>query len=165
MFNADAFYKLVKDNGGFEIALGFRGDVDHFIGGTGNKIWYFVQKRSGEDFYVCTEENGRFTDVHFVRKKKVLKSAPAEEGRTMELILSELAAGQEEIEKDGRKPAATEYCGHPCSHYSFAFGERAYKILDEYGVTAEYSNLNDEEAGFRIRNVHVGEDVKAPKEN
>lgn len=164
LMNEKEFWKLVKDNQGFEVTLGFREDVDHFIGGLGNKVWYFIQKKNTEDFYVCTENDGVYSDVHFTRKKKILTSEAAPTGKTMELILAELAIGQKEIESSGRKPVTVEVCEHPCSHYSFAFGERAYKVSDEYGVTIEYSNLSDEVAGFRLRNLKTGKNVKVPKE-
>lgn len=164
MLNEKQFLELIEKNQGFEVTLGFRGDVDHFIGGCGNKVWYFVKKGANEDYYVCTLEGGDRTDVHFTRKKKVLTAEPAKPGKALELILSELATGQKEIEESGRKPASVKVYDHPCSHYSFAFGERAYKVSDEYGITVEYSNINDEPAGFRLRNIVIGKDVKAPAE-
>ena len=158
------FLKLIEENHGIQVTLGFRDDVDHFIGGIAGKFWYFVKKKSAEDYYVCTRSGGSTTDVHFTRKKKVLTSEPAPSGKTMELILSELSVGQEEIERSGRKPTAVKVYEHPCSHYSFAFGERAYKISDEFGITVEYSNLKDESAGFRLRNISTGDEVIPPKE-
>lgn len=162
--NETDFLKLIEENHGFQVTLGFRDDVDHFIGGIAGKLWYFVKKKSIEDYYVCTQNGDGMTDVHFMRKKKVLSSEPAPSGKTMELILSELSVGQEEIERSGRKPMATKVYEHPCSHYSFAFGERAYKISDEYGITVEYSNLKDEPAGFRLRDISIGDEVVPPEE-
>lgn len=160
----ERFLDLVRSCGGIEVTHGFRDDVDHFIGGTGSKLWYFVQKGTKADYYICTLKDGSRSDVHFTRKSRKLSASPAPEGKTLELILSELTAGQEEIEKDGRKPVKIELCGHPCSHYAFAFGERAFRILDEFGITAEYSDIMNEPAGFRLRNIVCGEAVKAPAE-
>lgn len=165
MLDEKGFLDLVRDNGGIEITLGFRGNEDHFIGGTGDRYWYFVKKGAKEDYYVCCAADSGAAETHYTRKRKVLRSEPAPAGKTMELILSELAAGQKEIEEDGRAPVNVEAFGRPCSHYSFAFGERAYKISDEYGVTVERSELDDESAGFRLRNIVTGEDVAAPAEN
>ena len=164
MMKETDFLKLIEETHGIQVTLGFRDDVDHFIGGKGNKLWYFVKKKSTEDYYVCTRSGGSTTDVHFTRKRKILSSEPAPSGKTMELILSELAVGQEEIELSGRKPTAVKVYEHPCSHYSFSFGERAYKISDEYGFTVEYFNLNDEPAGFRLRDISTGGKVMPPKE-
>lgn len=164
MMKETDFLKLIEETHGIQVTLGFRDDVDHFIGGKGSKLWYFVKKKSTEDYYVCTRSGGSTTDVHFTRKRKILSSEPAPSGKTMELILSELAVGQEEIELSGRKPTAVKVYEHPCSHYSFSFGERAYKISDEYGFTVEYSNLNDEPAGFRLRDISTGGKVMPPKE-
>lgn len=164
MFDGKAFLKLIEENSGFEVTLGFRNDVDHFIGGTGNKYWYFIKKGIKEDYYVCTLQDGERTDIHYTATKKNIKAEPAPSGKTMELLLSELTIGQSEIEDSNRKPVSVEIYGHPCSHYSFLFGERAYKISDEYGITIEYSNLQDVLAGFRLRNIETGKNVTAPKE-
>lgn len=163
ILNKELFQKLINENEGFEVTLGFRNDVDHFIGGIGNKYWYFVKKGQSEDYYVCTVTDGKSEDVHYMRKKKVLDCEAATSGKTMELILSELAVGQKEITESSRKPLPVEVSGHPCSHYSFAFGERAYKISDEFGVTIEYSNLKDEESGFRLRTIYTGADIIVPE--
>lgn len=165
MLDEKSFLELIREKHGFEVTLGFRDDVDHFIGGTGNKVWYFVKKGPKEDYYVCTAGDGGQEDIHYTRKKKILTSEPAPEGKTMELILSELAKGQKEIEESGRKPVKVTVYEHPCSHYSFSFGERAYKISDEFGITVEYSNISDEPAGFRLRNIETGKAVEAPSEN
>lgn len=164
MLNRERLLELVREKRGFEVTLGFRGDVDHFIGGTDRKLWYFVKAGAKEDYYVCTLGGAEPTDVHFTRKKKSLTAEPAPQGKTVELILSELAVGQKEIGESGRKPVAVEVCGQPCSHYAFAFGERAYKIADDFGITVEYSNLKDEQAGFRLRRIVTGESVRAPAE-
>lgn len=44
MLKGQDFLKLIENNGGFEVTLGFQDDVVHFLGGTGNKIWYFIKK-------------------------------------------------------------------------------------------------------------------------
>lgn len=162
MLTEKTFAELIEKTGGFEAVLGFRDNVDHMIGGSGGKIWYFVQKGAKEEFYV-REPDG--TETRFTRTKKALKSAPAPAGKTMSLVLAELAAGQREIETSGRKPVKVEFCGLGCSHYVFAFGERAYKVADEYGITVERSELNDPDAGFRLRTVVLGKDVIAPPES
>ncbi|MBO2518007.1 MAG: hypothetical protein CW338_12190, partial [Clostridiales bacterium] len=38
----NGFMELVAKYGGFEYILGFRDDEDHFIGGSGNRVWYFL---------------------------------------------------------------------------------------------------------------------------
>lgn len=163
MLDEGKFLDLIKETGGFEVVLGFRDNVDHFIGGSGDKYWYFIKKGTKEEFYLCTRQGETQTDVHYIQTKKKQSSEPVPSGETMKRILSELAVGQMEIEKDGRKPTKTALYGHPCSHYSFSFGERAYKISDEFGITVEYSNINDEASGFRLRNIGTGEEIQAPK--
>ena len=159
----EEFLKLVEDCKGFEVTLGFRDDEDHFIGGKENTVWYFVKKKSSEDYYVADyDTEGKSKDTHYTKKKKVLSKEKAEEGSTMERILGELAIGHEEIAKSKGKPIKKEIYEHPCSHYSFGFGERAYVISDEYGITVEYSNIKDVEKGFRLRDIETGKKVSAP---
>lgn len=163
MDGQEKFLKLVRDNDGFEICLGFRNDVDHFIGGTGNYVWYDVQKGSKSDCYIGSlNSDGSWTDRHLV-KTKVLKETSAPAGTTIKMILDRLYFKQDEIEASGRKPTEVELGGHKVFHYVYSFGARAYEILEEYGVDASYSNIDDEEAGFRMRNLYLGEDVKVPK--
>ena len=71
MMNEADFLALIEGNHGIQVTLGFRDDVDHFIGGIAGKYWYFVKKKSTEDYYVCTQNGGSTTDVHFTRKKTV----------------------------------------------------------------------------------------------
>ena len=162
MFNEKALFKVMEATGGFEVTLGFRDDVDHFIGGRGSQVWYLVRKGSKDDCFMGTWTGSGWQDVHLIRKRGGLTSEDAPSGKTLDLILRELAAGQKEVEESGRSPSKTELYGHPCSHYSFSWGERACKISDEYGITVEYSNINDESAGFRLRGIETGETVKVP---
>ena len=164
MLNADQFLQVISDNQGFEVTLGFANDVDHIIGGSGHKIWYVVKKGSSLDYCIGTQSGGSWNDVHYVRKKGALSSEPADPGATLSLILPELSAGQQEVEASGYKPFKKEVCGHPCGHYSFSFGERAYVISDEYGITVERSDINDQKSGFRLRYIETGKKVKVPKE-
>ena len=165
MLDAERFYALVRENGGFEVTLGYRGDVDCIIGGTGNKIWYCIKKGSSLDWYLGTRTGDERTDTRFTLKRKVLSSVPAPAGKTEALILGVLSTGQKEIEESGHKPVKTALYDHPCSHYSFRWGERAYKVSDEYGITVEYSDIKNEAAGFRLRNIETGAKVRPPRES
>lgn len=158
----NAFLELVKRNNGFEICLGFRDDEDHFIGGTGNTVWYLVVKKKNQELWIGELDGGAWTDKHVVKKKTVTEKA-ADAGTTVAKIMERLYFKQDEIAASGRKPVATEIHELKCSHYVYSFGARAYDILDDYGVTACYSNIDDEMAGYRFRDVHVGENVMVPK--
>ena len=50
----DSFMRLVKENNGFELTIGFRNDVDHSIGGTGNKYWYYIDNGKSAEYYIGT---------------------------------------------------------------------------------------------------------------
>lgn len=156
------FLELVRNNDGFEVCLGFYGDLDHYLGGTGDTVWYCVQKGKNVDCFIGKLENGEWTDTHIV-KKRTLKTESAESGKTISMITEKLFLGQDRIAADGRRPVQTELSGHSVSHYAFDFGETAYEISDEYGVTVSYSYVNDVNAGFRMRNLYTGENVKVPE--
>ncbi|MBO2516629.1 MAG: hypothetical protein CW338_05020, partial [Clostridiales bacterium] len=107
-------------------------------------------------------KDGAWTDRHIL-KKKTLKEESAAPGKTIGMILSRAYFGQEEITSSGRRPAAVRLCDRPCSHYAFSFGARAYDISDEFGVTFSYSDIDDERAGWRLRNVFTGSQVEPPE--
>lgn len=158
-----SFLKLVSEYNGFEFVLGFREDEDHFIGGTGNTVWYHIQKGNSVDCMLAEKKGEVWTDVHIVKNgKKEAKKEAAESGSTLERIQQRAFFKQEEIEQDGRKPVITEISGYRNRHYAFSFGARAYDILDEYGITVGYSNIDDEQAGYRLRNLHQGDSVTIP---
>lgn len=157
----NAFLNLIEQYGGFEYAIGFRGDEDHFLGGTGNKVWYVIQKPRSAEYWLGELKDGVWTDRHIL-KKKTAKEEPAAPGSTLAKIAERAYFKQAELEASGRKPAMTEQYGHRLRHYAFSFGARAYRILDEFGVTAGYSNIDDETAGWRLRDVRTGEDVTPP---
>lgn len=159
----NAFLDLIEKYNGFEFVLGFREDEDHFIGGTGNTVWYLVQNKKMTECWTGEKTNGGWTDKHIVLKKKDKKEEPAESGKAMAMILERAYFKQAEIAASGRKPAVVPNFGYECSHYQFSFGARAYDIVNEYGITVSYSNIDDETAGYRLRDIRTGKDVSAPK--
>lgn len=158
----NAFLDLVKKYDGFEFVLGFRGDEDHWLGGKDNTVWYHIGKENDVECWMGKLQDGKWTDKHFVIKGKDFKEEGFESGKTMEMILERAYFKQKEIAESGYKPTTVSVYEHPCSHYSFSFGAKAYKISDEYGVTVEYSNIDDEAAGYRLRAIDTGANVKVP---
>lgn len=156
------FMQLVKENGGFEYVLGFINDVDHFIGGVDDKLWYFIDDGKKQECWMASYAGDSWKDYHYVVKGEKVTKEEIEPGTTMGMILERAYFYQKEIEESGRKPAMTEVRSYPVRHYTYAFGERAYDISDEYGVTVCYSYINDESVGFRVRDIKVGESVTAP---
>lgn len=158
------FLDLVKEQGGFEICLGFRDNEDHFIGGTGDTVWYFRVKGRTQELWLSEQKGGTRTD-RYLCKKKTLTEKPAAPGTVLSMIGERLFFKQAELAGSGRKPVPVEIHGLKCSHYVFSFGARAYDILDDFGVTACYSNIDDELAGWRFRDVRTGKKITVPKLN
>lgn len=158
------FLKTVEKLDGFELTLGFREDEDHFLGGSENKVWYCVQKGRRMEYRIGTLSDGIWTDRYFIKKGKDLLVSEAESGSTMEMILNRAYFGQDFIQAEGRAPVHIVNSGLKLSHYVYRFGELAYDVSEDYGVTVSYSNLKDEKAGYRTRNIKTGKSVKPPKE-
>ena len=76
--NAEAFMDLVKSQGGFEFVIGFPEDVDHYIGGHGNKYWYLINRGKKQEYYVGTYANDAWSDKFYTKKGDTLseKSVP-----------------------------------------------------------------------------------------
>lgn len=158
---SEPFLDLIGKYSGFEIVLGFRDDEDHILGGTGNKVWYCVTRGRTVDCFMGELTGGTWTDTHIV-KKKALKRESAAPGTAIGMIRDRAYFKQAEIAASGRKPVPVTVCGHAASHYVYSFGARAYEILDAFGVTALYSNVDDERAGWRTRNIFTGSAVEPP---
>lgn len=155
----DKFLELMNAQNGFEICLGFRDFEDHYLGGKGNTVWYYIDKGRTTEAWIGELKDGVWTDRHLVKKRK-LTEEPAKPGTTIAMISERAYFKQEELADSGRKAVHTEIRGFSCSHYVFSFGARAYDILDDFGITASYSNIDDEQAGWSLRGVNVGEKVQ-----
>lgn len=158
----ERFLDLIKKTNGFDIVLSFIDFEDHRIGGIGNKVWYYVIKKQSKELWIGELNDNKWSDKHFVKKEDLVEES-AESGTTISKVVQRLYFKQDEIEATGRKPASIEKHGQKCNHYVFSFGERAYDILDEYGVTCSYSNVNDISVGHDFRDVFIGEEVELPK--
>lgn len=157
------FLELVEENKGFSYVLGFINDEDHFIGGTGNQVWYCTVKKGQTDCWIGDLKGDAWSDRHVIIKKKKKAEEPAAPGTAMDMILARAYFGQDRIKADGRKPVATKIYEHECSHYAFSFGAIAYDISDEFGITVSFSNVDDITVGFKIRDISAGEEVRFPK--
>lgn len=158
----ERFLDLIKKTNGFDIVLSFIDFEDHRIGGIGNKVWYYVIKKQSKELWIGELNDNKWSDKHFVKKEDLVEES-VESGTTISKVVQRLYFKQDEIEATGRKPASIEKHGQKCNHYVFSFGERAYDILDEYGVTCSYSNVNDISVGHDFRDVFIGEEVELPK--
>ena len=158
----ERFLDLIAKTNGFDIVLSFIDFEDHRIGGIGNKVWYYVMKKQSKELWIGELNGDKWSDKHFVKKKDLVEES-AESGTTISKVVQRLYFKQDEIEATGRKPSSIEKHGLKCNHYVFSFGARAYDILDEYGVTCAYSNVDDISVGHDFRDVYVGKEVEVPK--
>ena len=149
--DSDSFMKLVADNDGFEFVIGFRDDVDHYIGGKGNKYWYLVQKGGNQDYYVGTYDT-------------IKKSESVASGTTIKKIVERAYFYQEKT--IGKKGTEVEKEGDESYiNYSFGFGEKAVQVNKKYGVSTYFSDINNVADGYHLRDIMTGKDVDKPKES
>ena len=160
----EKFMRLVEKYKGFEMVLGYPDDEDRYIGGKKDKCWYYVDCGSKSHWYVGTLTKSGWTDRHYMGKGKKMTYEDVEPGTTIKLVEALAYNGQEEIEEKNKKGSEVEKHGIPVVHYFFGFGERGYDVSVEYGVTVDYSNINDLKESYHLRDLETGKKVKAPKE-
>ena len=156
------FTDLVEKEKGFEFYQAFREEVDWIIGGKDDTFWFSVLKdQSVKETYMGTLKDGVWSDclIKGKGKKKTVKEMPA--GSTIRRIEERAYFMQEEDWVKNRKPRLVEDA-HPHYHYVFGFGDRALDVSEAYGVSIGYSDLKDLSAGFHLRYLYTGEDVKSP---
>ena len=156
------FTELVEKEKGFEFYQAFREEVDWIIGGKDDTFWFSVLKdQSVKETYMGTLKDGVWSDclIKGKGKKKTVKEMPA--GSTIRRIEERAYFMQEEDWVKNRKPRLVEDA-HPHYHYVFGFGDRALDVSEAYGVSIGYSDLKDLSAGFHLRYLYTGEDVKSP---
>ena len=160
----DAFMKLVNDNDGFEFVIGYRDDLDYYIGGKDNKYWFLRIKGKDSDYYVGTFENGKWTDKHYVAKsKKIIESNTVEPETTINKIVERAYYFQDKI--GNKKPIEVDKEYDVFLHYVYGFGEKAWEVSKKYGVTVMFSDINHVEDGYHLRDYYLGSDVEKPNEN
>lgn len=157
------FTDLVEKENGFEFYQAFREEVDWIIGGKDDTFWFSVLKdQSVKETYMGTLKDGVWSDclIKGKGKKKTVKEMPA--GSTIRRIEERAYFMQEDDWVKNRKPRLVEDA-HPHYHYVFGFGDRALDVSEAYGVSIGYSDLKDLSAGFHLRYLYTGEDVKSPR--
>ena len=160
----NAFMKLVNDNDGFEFVIGYRDDLDYYIGGVGNKYWFQWIKGKDSEYYIGTYENGVWTDKHYIAKnKKIIESNTVEPETTINKIVERAYYYQDRI--GNKKPTEIDKEYDTFLHYVFGFGEKAWEVSKKYGVTVSFSNINKVEEGYHLRDYYIVSEVDKPKEN
>jgi len=160
----NAFMKLVNDNDGFEFVIGYRDDLDYYIGGVGNKYWFQWIKGKDSEYYIGTYENGVWTDKHYIAKnKKIIESNTVEPETTINKIVERAYYYQDRI--GNKKPTEIDKEYDTFLHYVFGFGEKSWEVSKKYGVTVSFSNINKVEEGYQLRDYYIGSEVDKPKEN
>ena len=157
------FLELVEKEKGFEFCQAFRDEVDWIIGGRGDTCWFAVmQDQSVKETWIGTLKDGVWTDrkIKGKGKKKTVTDMPA--GSTIKRVEERAYFMQEEEWVKDRKPRVIEDA-HPHYHYTYGIGDKALDVSEAYGVSIAYSDLKDPSAGFHLRYLYTGNDVKSPE--
>ena len=158
------FFDLVDEYNGFELVIGYTDDVDHYIGGIGNKYWYEVVKGNKVEYYLGTYHDGIWEDKFYKAKgNKIISSKTVEPGTTIKKIIDKAYLCQDMIEN--KKPIRIEKENDTYLHYVKGFGDKAWEISEKYGVTTLYSDINNVEEGYHLRDILTGKEVDKPNEN
>ena len=160
----EAFMKLVNENDGFEFIIGYKDDLDYYIGGKGNKYWYQWIKGKNSEYYIGTYDNGVWTDKHYVAKNRtIVDSSTVEPETTINKIVERAYYYQDKI--GTKKPTEIDKEYDIFLHYVYGFGEKAWEVSKKYGVTVSFSDINNVDEGYHLRDFNIGADVDKPSEN
>ena len=160
----ESFMNLVNENNGFEMIIGFRNDVDHSIGGKNNKYWYYIDNGKSAEYYIGTYSDGKWSDKFYKAKsKKIISTELVEDGSTINKIIERAYYYKDKI--GTKKPQRVEKEEDTYLHYVYGFGDKAWEVSEKYGVTTFFSNINNEEEGYHLRDILIGSDVEKPNEN
>ena len=157
------FLELAEKEKGFEFCQAFRDEVDWIIGGRGDTCWFAVmQDQSVKETWIGTLKDGVWTDrkIKGKGKKKTVTDLPV--GSTLKRVEERAYFMQEEEWVKDRTPRVIED-SHPHYHYTYGIGDKALDVSEAYGVSIAYSDLKDPSAGFHLRYVYTGHDVKSPE--
>ena len=161
--SAERFMQLVEEYRGFEFIQAYRDDEDHFLGGKGNKYWYVIIKDGKTtDSYIGTYKDGEWRDVYIKGSGRTRKIKEMAAGSTIKRIAKDAYTIQKEDWVTRRTPKPIQD-SHPHYHYVYGFGDKALDVSEKYGVSIGYSDLSDTAAGFRLRDLCTGDDVKLPE--
>ena len=160
----EAFMKLVNENDGFEFIIGYKDDLDYYIGGKGNKYWFQWIKGKNSEYYIGTYENGVWTDKYYVAKNRtIVDSSTVEPETTINKIVERAYYYQDKI--GTKKPTEIDKEYDIFLHYVYGFGEKAWEVSKKYGVTVTFSDINNVDEGYHLRDFNIGADVDKPSEN
>ncbi|MBQ1326145.1 MAG: hypothetical protein IIY52_09060 [Solobacterium sp.] len=157
------FMELVEREKGFEFYQAFRDEVDWIIGGKGDTYWFVImQDQSVKETYIGTVKDGVWTDrlIKGKGKKKTVKDMPA--GSTIKRAEERAYFMQDAEWVKDRKPRLIKDA-HPHYHFVYGIGDKALDVSEAYGVSIGYSDLSDAPAGFHLRYLYTGEEVKSPE--
>jgi len=158
----ERFAALAAACHGFEFIQAYREFEDHCLGGKDDTFWYIIRKDGREkDAYIGTLEEDGWKDIRIRGRGKRRKVTAMPSGSTIARIEKAAYLGQEEEWVRKRKPSLIED-SHPHRHYVYGFGDKALDVSVQYGISIGLSDLSDVPAGFHLRYLYVGDDVKAP---
>lgn len=157
----EAFISLVEKYDGFEIAYSRTWDREVYAGGKDGAYWLMEKMEDGSIYTHYAEGSGTdFAEYLYYTGDGVTNQIAYDINTLTAITENFVYYGQDVITDNPRVPMDVENEGISCSRYEYNFGEYAYDIAKEYGVTVRYSNINDEDGGFTLEYIHTGSDVE-----
>ena len=157
------FLELVDKEKGFEFYQAFRDEIDWVMGGKDDTFWFAVlQDQAVKETYIGKIKEGIWTDCRIKGKGKKKNVTEMLAGSTIKRIEERAFFMQEEDWVKDRKPRLVADA-HPHFHYVYGIGDKALDVSEAYGVSIAYSDIKDLSAGFHLRYLSTGEEVKIPE--
>ena len=151
-----SFFKLIEENNGFEYAIAFS-DQTVYLGGIGNKCWYFMDK----GVYDATFIDGEWVDWFYVSKDGGITREQRPSGTTAAMIVKQAYINQGDIEDLECTEITVK--GQPCLHFEYP-NRDYFDVLKEYGVTVASTDTELPYTSFRFWDLLIGRKVEVPNE-
>ena len=155
-----SFFRLIEELNGFEYAIAFN-DQTVYLGGVGNKCWYFLDKGVYDEYYVATFIDGEWNDWFYVSKEGNITREQRPSGTTASLIVKQAYINQGDIPDLECSEIVVK--GHECLHYEYP-NRDYFDVLKEYGITVASNDTELPYTSFRFWDLFTGRNVSVPTE-
>ena len=153
------FLDLVEKYDGFEYVIAYANQVV-YIGGKGNKCWYFMDKGVYDEYYIAELNDGVWTDWYYESKDHTIKCKEAVSGTTAGFIKELAYEHQHNVKLDEAHISRLQVKGHEVLHYDC--GSYTFDVLSEYGITVANDDSRNPSASYKFWDVSVGDAVRVP---
>ena len=157
--NEKNFFDLVEKYDGFEFVIAYADKVV-YIGGKGNKCWYFMDKGVYDEYYVADLVEGKWTDWYYESKDGQISSKEAVPGTTAGFIRELAFEHQHNVRLNEAKISKIMVKGYELLHYDC--DSYSFDVLSEYGVTVGNNDSRNPSASYKFWDVSIGDAVRMP---